>query len=413
MKLITAIFFSLLLQQVSMAQQSIRGRVVAAATGTPIPGCSVFITNTSKGTTSDAGGNFELTDLTPGKHELVISSVGYETSVYSFTEAQLPLTLKVELTIRVKEMANVTLEPSEEEGWDKWGRMFMENFVGTSANAASCRIKNTASIRFRFYKKSNRLIAYSDEPVLLENKALGYDISYQLENFEVNFSEGSVSYLGYSLFSPLEPGSQAKQNKLDQNRKEAYQGSILHFMRSVYNNRLQDEGFDVVRMHRVLNTEKQRVRQFYKLQKQVVTVNGKEIATMQVQDINNDLDKDSARYYSRVIHQPDYFEKYDTAELTADSLLAAVSGEIKSISFDDYLFITYRNEKEEPGYVKMQFPARKAVLQRSYVFLAGDRLIAIDMNGNYYNPQDFITSGYWGWGEKMANTLPLDYEPGQ
>lgn len=401
---------SLLLQQVISGQPAIRGRVVAAGTGTAIPGCSVFITGTSRGTSTDAAGNFELTGLPPGKHELVVSSVGYETSVYPFTDAQLPLHIRVELTIRVKEMANITLEPSTEEGWDKWGKMFMENFVGTTANAASCRIKNEQAIRFRYYKKSNRVIAYCDEPVLLENKALGYEVSYQLENFEVNFREGTVFYLGYSLFKPMETGGQAKQNSRNRKRREAYYGSIFHFMRSIYTNRLQEEGFDVYRMRREMNTEKQRVKQVYRAQRQLISGNGRDISVL-TQGSGQGHHPDSVGYYNRVLHQPDNFERYDTVKLNADSLLAAVSGEIKSISFGDYLFITYRNEKEDPEYVRLQFPVRKAGLQRSYVFLAGDQVIAIDMNGNYFNPQDFITSGYWGWSEKMANTVPVDYEP--
>src|SRR5688572_29574965 len=84
------------------AQPVIKGRIIAAATGIAVPGSSVFISNSSIGTTADKNGYFELSKVPPGKNELVVSSVGYETSVYSFSAEQLPLQLRVELDIKVR-----------------------------------------------------------------------------------------------------------------------------------------------------------------------------------------------------------------------------------------------------------------------------------------------------------------------
>ncbi len=52
---------------------------------------------------------------------------------------------------------------------------------------------------------------------------------------------------------------------------------------------------------------------------------------------------------------------------------------------------------------------RSATFQRSLVILINGELITLDEAGSYFNPQDFLTSGYWGWSEKMANLLPTDY----
>ena len=43
--------------------------------------------------------------------------------------------------------------------------------------------------------------------------------------------------------------------------------------------------------------------------------------------------------------------------------------------------------------------------------LLNDEFITVDDQGNYYNPQDFFTSLYWGWSEKISNLLPVDYVP--
>jgi len=407
-----AILFLLFISFTCFSQRTIRGRVVNESTGAAVPGSSVFITGTSKGTTADSGGGFELTNVPAGKHELVISSIGYETNVFSFSDEQLPLQLKVELKIKVKELQNVVADNSVEEGWDKWGRTFMDNFVGNTENAERCRIKNEQAIRFRYFKKSNRLIAYCDEPLLLENKALGYLIKYQLENFELNFTQHSMFYLGYSLFEPLENERKGKQEKWEEKRQVAYNGSIMHFMRSLFANRLLEEGFEVKRMVRTPNYEKQRVRQLY-MSSRDIKKTGTTQVVMSFNEWTERLPADTAKYYGTVMHQDDYRDSFESSLLTADSLIIESFETFKALHYENYIYITYRNEKEEAGYLRTQYPERKAWFQRSYVMLLNDKLISLDKSGNFYDPQDFFTSGYWSWGEKMANSLPLDYEAGK
>lgn len=346
----------------AFSQMQIKGHVVNSTTGVAIPSASVFISNTSKGTTSNSSGYFELNDVPGGKQELVISSIGYETNVFVFNSNQLPLLLKIEMNLKVKELEGVIVEPSVEETWEKWGTTFLKNFVGTSANSFKCKIRNEKAIHFRYFKKSNRLVAYSDEPVLLENKALGYLISYQLENFELNFQQKTVFFQGYSLFKSLDKNGNEK-DKWKKNRSEAYEGSIMQFLRSVYNNRIEAEGFEVRRMVKYVDTDKH-----------------------------------------EIIRHGDHL-------LNADSLVQATESGLKEIYFPDYLYITYKNELEEPGYLLTQFPQRRATWQRSYVTLVNGNSIVIDRSGNYFDAQDFLTTAYWGWSEKFANTLPLDYEP--
>jgi hypothetical protein len=402
-------FFIVLLSCFSVAaQQTIRGRVVNETSGNGISGCSVFITNTSKGTVSDNSGNFVLNDVPPGKHDLVISSIGYETNVFSFSQADLPMQVKVEMRIKVKELENVTMEPSVEEGWDKWGRTFMSNFVGNTPNSMQCRIKNEKAIRFRYYKKSNRLIAYCDEPLLLENKALGYLLSYQLENFEVSFKDGSVSYLGYSLFTESGKEGSSPKAKWVKSREKAYYGSIMHFMRSLYENRLLENGFEVRRMQRIPNQEKERVKKAYSAARRTRkdSLTGSMI-------LDYELPADTMNYYQIVMKQDNNMDLIGSSILTADSLILLVKDGYKVMHYEDYIYVTFKNELEDGDYLLTQYPTRSATFQRSFVILLDEKIITLDKSGNYYNPQHFFTAGYWGWDEKMSNSLPLDYEPGK
>lgn len=393
-----AIFFYLLISFSTSAQMTIKGTVTDGVTGTAIPGCSVFISGSSKGTVSASNGSFELAGVPAGKKELVVSSVGYETLVYPFSDAQLPLKLAVKLQTKAKEMQNVVLEPFVEEGWDKWGRVFTENFIGTTPNAYKCRIRNTKTIRFRYYKKSNRLVALADEPLLVENKALGYLIKYQLEEFEINFSQRSTFFLGYPLYEEIA----LKEKK----REEAYKGSVMHFMRALYANRLIEEGFEVKRMQRIPNTEKERVRALYRRNIQTQAGDSKVITVGP-----GSTTGDSADYYRRVMSQPDYRDSYGISLLGADSLVVASNDELKQIWFENYIAITYKGALEDAEYVKKEYPPRKPWYQRSLVMLNEGNAVTIDQTGNYYNPQDFFTSWYWAWSEKIANSLPSDYQP--
>jgi len=236
---------------------------------------------------------------------------------------------------------------------------------------------------------------------------LGYKISYQLEDFEVNFKSGAMYFAGYPYFEEM--GKNKK--KWERNREKAYQGSMMHFMRSLYQNNLADEGFEVRRMVRIPNTEKERVKKIYSIARNnnVVKVNGNAVSVNR----SDSLDKDSINYYDRVLQQKDYKEIYGTELLTADSVIVKLEGNYKVVFFADYLYITFKKETEDKEYLFYQRERRSPTFQQSYIWLTNLNPVVIDANGSYYPPQEIFSMAYWGWEEKMANMLPLDYQPEQ
>lgn len=409
MKRLLIIFFTFFTID-SIAQQTIKGRVVSSDENTPIPGCSVFISNTTIGVASDKEGRFEITNIPEGRHELVVSSVGYETIVFSFTTSQLPLRLKFELNIKPKELANVNVEPSVEEGWDKWGKLFFSSFIGTDKNAEHCKIRNTDKIKFRYYKKSGRIIAYADEPIVIENKALGYLIKYQLEAFEQNNIQKSLYFLGYPLFEDFSAGEKEIKPKWEKRRLEAYSGSVVHFMSSLYSNTITEEGFELRRMIRSRNLEKDRVRKIIQAAINLAKDSSGKTVPVNPHQLPG-LPPDSNKYYNRIMHQNDFIDKYDTVLLTADSIVSRCDSGYKCLSFENYLSVTFKNEKEEPKYLLSIMQNRPPAFQRSLATLINTTFIFINRTGSYYMPQDFFIEGYWGWSEKISTLLPVDYMP--
>ena len=70
------LFFSSLLN--AQTTGGIKGKLIDSAKVETIPNASIIIQGTSKGVSSNANGEFELSKLKPGKYNIVISCTGYE-----------------------------------------------------------------------------------------------------------------------------------------------------------------------------------------------------------------------------------------------------------------------------------------------------------------------------------------------
>lgn len=372
----------------------LKGRIIADSGGTPLAAASVFLSNTSVGTATDSTGGFRLW-VPSGKYDLVVSSVGYETYTQTISHAPADALL-IRLNPKAELLDEVVVGGYEKEGWDIWGSFFLRNFIGTSAWAADCRIKNYEVIKFRNNKKKHRLSAMAGEQLVIENPALGYTIHYQLETFEYDFNLGYFLYTGYPLFIPME-GNRAKQTRWRKRRQEAYQGSMMEFMRALYRNRIVEEGYEVKRLVKTPNKEKERIREIYQnrvMQDGAIDKSG--------------LPADSVDYYRMVLRQPDELSTYSSYTMPGDSIAYQVDSLTAGLEFTDYLQVCYTKAPPPEVYQRLS-PNNKKMM--SEVALVGNRSVEIKSNGNFYPPSNLMTLGYWAWSEKMANILPFDYKP--
>lgn len=95
----------LLLSQWAIAQNNIQGIIQDAESGTPLPGATITLEGTQKGTISDQNGAFQLNNLNQKTADLRISFVGYTTKMINL---QLPL--QDQLTIGLVPMTFTTEE---------------------------------------------------------------------------------------------------------------------------------------------------------------------------------------------------------------------------------------------------------------------------------------------------------------
>ncbi len=374
---------------------SIIGLLSDADNGKSIPGGNIFISNSSKGTITDTAGRFTLSNIAEGNsYELVVSSVGYETFTYSFSSIQLPLNLHIKLNRKVVAMDNVVIVAPEVDGWKKWGPLFLRNFLGSSENASSCKIENIDAIKFRRYKKENLLEVTADDILIIKNHQLGYIIKFQLEQFIYDFKNQQVTYLGYPLFDEINkdailPGRFVKR------RKKAYYGSLMHFVRCLYNNRLVPEGFEVRRMQRVTVYD--------------TIFNGHGNHGIVMYDSAGKKMKPPPYFLKRVEK-----ELIGAAVLNSDSLLFAGDDNKKNIfSFSNWLLVRYVNEYEPFEFTRDFGNRRPQDFQASNLIIVNDeKRITIQADGNFYLSTELLMDGYLGW-EKIGDLLPLDYYPEQ
>lgn len=338
---------------------SVSGVVLNQETNMPLQGASVFAENTTLGTTTNAEGRFNL-QLPQGGYDLIVSFTGFGTERRRISSADTDnRSLGFSLKPKEKEMEAVAIIATTEvkNGWEKYGSFFLDHFIGKSENSSQCTIKNPEKLRFFFSRRMNRLKVISDEPVLVENKALGYLIHYTLDSFTYAYNTHTSFYTGIPLFEEIIPESDEQQMQWVDNREKAYRGSILHFMRSLYNQKIKEEGFEV-------------------------------------QYILNYLGKDTAMPFKNVYASLDY-RKDDSSHL------------VSIHPSQSQLVVLYLNHTPEKGFLK-ENPEASDQFEYSLVNLKPEDPIYIERNGFYFDQDDITMSEYWAW-TKVADQLPYNY----
>jgi hypothetical protein len=255
-------FFSLHAQQVS-------GVVYDKKTQEPMEGVTVYFDNTTKGTITNSQGLFKLNINKDIRTSLVVSFLGYrkivqndysEDKVYTFyLEEEMSVLNEVYLTTKQTPSRKNDSKSNDKEAWSRQHKLneFKKHFLGASKESQTCKILNEDDIDIAFDKSSEKLIASSSKPILIFNKYLDYEITYELQEFEVQYVKDtiyneiwkttnflyaptSIYYEGTSFYKMLHENP---SERIDKRRTEAYQGSILHFMRAIYSDSLVEQGF--------------------------------------------------------------------------------------------------------------------------------------------------------------------------
>ncbi|MEP7079556.1 MAG: carboxypeptidase-like regulatory domain-containing protein [Ginsengibacter sp.] len=383
----------------SAQTQKISGIVLNGEDETPLSAASVFINNSSKGTTTDSSGKFVLPVLKGRAFELVVTYAGFNTATVSINTKNITDFQTIKVFPKNENLEEVSILVPEKNGWGKWGKFFTEVFIGKSEFASQCRLLNPKVLRFYQDKNSDKLVASAREPLIIENEALGYLIKFQLEKFEYDYSKRIALYTGYSFFDDLGNSTARKRRRWRYNRKEAFTGSVMQFFRSLYNNSLIKDGFEVHEKIRIPKTDSQFAALY------------KRDSTQDKITINGNI------FYIRVPRFPDYKKLPDYLDLinlnviNFSKILSNIEGRTgKRLEFNNLIDVTFHNAMAKYDYLlEMGYTKDVKILQHSDIKLIHDDQLIIEKDGSYFDPANLLTSGYWAWC-KVAEALPFDYD---
>jgi len=390
------------------SSHEISGKVLNGADKTPLANASVFLSNATVGDMTTVDGSFNLHNVKPGKYELVVSIIGFEPLrqdiLVNYSDIILPEIEASPQTISLKE---VTVKPLNDGNRARNYAWFKDEFLGTSALAAECKILNPEIIDLDYDDATNTLTASSNDFIIIENQALGYKIKYLLASFIKDTNKDAkdnnadmIHYEGSALFENLK-GTPAQERRWKKQRKEVYEGSAMQFLRSAVNGRTDGEGFRVLRLERCINPDRpndsliEAKIKLYKKSRSKVTA-GRDSLSFWVK--KNKLPKMLEKLVLAPLNKEDFIRPTDQ-----QGLFAFGPG-----NADDAFYVTYNKDQRfslDPQPAKLYDPGNVentlVNFDVPYVFF--------DANGEIVNSNCLTLTGVWGR-ERVAELLPVDYE---
>ena len=356
--------FVLGLPNASRAQTAlIKGRVVDTSRA-PLPGANIFVVGTTIGAASAADGSFSFDARQFGRIELAASMVGYRTeSKVLQLEADEESRVTFVLSERVFRESEVVVEGRRPKQWDRQYRRFEQELLGTSQNAESCSIRNPYVLDFYEDTDAGTLQAFATEPLIIDNPALGYELTFILEDFLLTSYPYSIRYKGRPLFRDLVADSLANNAGVQERRLQAYNGSFRHFLVALTRKDLEQEGFRVGWAKDVVK-------------------NPDEVAMLPTPQIDTLMTRGQADY-EKLVYSP------------------------------GVLHVTYEREQEPARYRRFVREVTGGALFRKKSetsYLRFDHGVTVHATGYVYEPYAVTTDGYWTW-ERLGDLLPRDYRP--
>ncbi|HZY35075.1 MAG TPA: carboxypeptidase-like regulatory domain-containing protein [Mucilaginibacter sp.] len=381
----------------------IKGMVVTSIDNLPLPNASVFLSNATIGTITADDGTFSLPGVKPGKYELIISLVGFETHLQTVDADSRSISIPaVMLTPQTIVLNEVKVSSKQDPDREKNYNLFKDEFLGNSKLAHDCRILNPELLDLDFDYSANILTASSEDFLEIENDALGYKIKYLLTNFVkdvISNGTNDIQFGGPAFFREMK-GSPAQEKRWQKQRREVYEGSIMHFLRSVLNNSYEEEGFRVLRIAILPNPERP--------PDSLITA---EINRYKGIKHKNRSIRDTLAYWQgklvlpKTIKKllPDPLKQADLAKLTSQKGLFALPGSNCS------LYVVFSKNHHFPSKVRIDNLNEPGNDNRTIVNFDAPYVL-FDKNGCVMDPTCLSFEGAWGK-SRVADLLPVDYDP--
>lgn len=383
------------------AQGRITGLVTDSVTHEPLPFASVFLANTTLGATTTEKGEFEFPKVPAGTYDIVGSYVGYSLAKQNITVAREAQKVTLQLAPTGHQLGEVVVkpEPNKPEEYKEFSNLFL----GGTTFSEQCHISNPENVRVMYDDSTKELTARAKDFVQIDNDALGYRLKYYGLQFSYNKEDGSIFYYGQPVFEEMTPRDEKQRKLWTANRLTAYKGSFMHFLRSVYANRVQAEGFMTQQVIVTLNPKFERADQ----QRLALTAQHPDGKFTTAEQDSIETWESMAPVVARLNEAPLPIDSIRRVSPTGKRTYLRFTGELQVAYFGEAPDPLYKKPMSFLGYPKTPYPIKRQV---SRLKLQGKEA-AFQANGTLLNPLDVFNGEYWGF-EKIGEFLPVDYTPG-
>ncbi len=221
---------------------TISGTVTDDKTGKPLPYANVYLNNSSIGTTTNENGAYTLSNLPIGSMEIAVSLLGY-TPLKQTLRFETPGRKTVLFKMREgMELEGVVIYSKKGKKREQYLKIITRELLGTGRFSKLCTIRNPDVLRIS-QEDDGHLMAQTNSPLIIENRALGYIIHQDLYDFD--FFEGKVFYGGNTRFELMKPENEEQKKLWRANQKIAYQGSLKQLLTGMVTDSLREYGFRV------------------------------------------------------------------------------------------------------------------------------------------------------------------------
>jgi len=231
--------------------QIIKGTILDGETKRPVSYAAVYFDGTSVASYADAKGSFKLDIQNHTSMPLTISALGYySATVNDYSPYK---DILVYLAPKVFEIKDVSVNARGNPNIRRENLViFRREFLGRTGNSKECEIINEDDIRFIISSDKDTIRAICLKPLFIVNRGLGYKITYYLNKFEYIKSAYLNQLIGNSLFDEDTISIMDKQS-FKARRDNAYFGSKMHFIKSLWHDDLKSEGYIVQNEKRQLS----------------------------------------------------------------------------------------------------------------------------------------------------------------
>ncbi|WP_255065976.1 carboxypeptidase-like regulatory domain-containing protein [Lacihabitans sp. LS3-19] len=327
---------------------TISGKVEDAKTGEGLPFVNVYFQGSTIGTQTDDQGKFIIRKIKGGKYRLVASMVSFKPDVQVLTVDKNIEEISIKLEEDIKALKELKIVAKRDKEWEANFKEFSREFLGNNFKKKDVKIANKEVVNFE--RKNEILSASSFEPIIIENKKMGYKVFFILDYFQKD--QRKIGINGIPRFEVMTPKDKVEEELWEKNRKAAYLGSIKHFFKSVLYRQIKEQGFS----SEYLETDPE-----YK-----------------------------------VFNEEEAYGKHPSLKFNDSTLVYKTNVEnMYLVNFAHRVFVRYwnRNRWVERSILKQEVP------------------IEVDELGNLFDPMSVEISGGMA-DRRMANLLPFDYEIG-